>query len=115
MLRENPARLGPDGADTICLHLAVDRRNWQAMRWLITHGVDVNAKRVLHDCNHTALHMCAERGLADITRELLAAGAVTTILDDKYQADALGWAEHCKQPEVAKLIRQHRADAAARR
>jgi hypothetical protein len=37
------------------------------------------------------------------------AGADTTILDDKFQADALGWAEYCKRPAVAKLIRAHGA------
>ena len=108
MLAEDPAGLGPDGRDAIALHLAVDRRNGDAVRWLIAHGVDVDARRVLYDCNHTALHMCAERGLADIAAQLLAAGAATTILDDKYQADALGWAEYCKQPAVANLIRAQR-------
>jgi hypothetical protein len=39
---------------------------------------------------------------------LLAAGADTTILDDRFQADALGWAEYCKRPGVAKLIRARR-------
>jgi ankyrin repeat protein len=109
MLAEDPARLGPDGRDTIALHLAVDRRNSEAVRWLIEHGVDINAKRVLYDCNHTALHMCAERGLVDIATQLLQAGAATTIFDDKFHTDALGWTEYCKQPKVAKLIRAHRA------
>ena len=109
MLAEDPTRLGPDGRDTIALHLAVDRRNEAAVRWLIAHGVDVDAKRVLYDCNHTALHVCAERGLVEIAAQLLQAGADTTILDDKFHADALGWAEYCKQPAVAKLIRAHRA------
>jgi ankyrin repeat protein len=109
MLEEDPTRLGPDGRDTIALHLAVDRRDEAAVRWLIAHGVDVDAKRVLYDCNHTALHMCAERGLIGIAELLLKAGADTTILDDKFQADALGWAEYCKRPAIAKLIRAHRA------
>ena len=109
MLAEDPARLGPDGRDTVALHLAVDRRNEQAVRWLIEQGVDVDAKRVLYDCNHTALHTCAERGLVEIAVLLLAASADTTISDDKFQADALGWAEYCKQPKVAALIRAHRA------
>jgi len=85
------------------------------VRWLIEHGVDVDAKRVLYDCNHTELHMCAERGLTEVAKELLQAGADTTILDDKFQADALGWAEYCKQPKVAKLIRAHRAGLAGKR
>jgi ankyrin repeat protein len=32
MLRENPARIGPDGADTIALHLAVNKNNLPALR-----------------------------------------------------------------------------------
>ena len=89
--------------------LAVDRRDARTVQWLIGHGVDINAKRTLYDCNHTALHMCAERGLTEIAAQLLAAGADTTILDDKFHADALGWTEYCKQPKVAKLIHAHRA------
>jgi ankyrin repeat protein len=109
LLAQDPARLGAEGRDTIALHLAVDRGDAAAVRWLLEHGVDVDARRVLYDCNHTALHMCAERGLADIATLLLASGAATTILDDKYQTDALGWAEYCNQPAVANLIRAHRA------
>ena len=45
-------------------------------------------------------------GIAEL---LLKAGADTTILDDKFRADALGWAEYCKRPAIAKLIRFHRA------
>ena len=74
MLEEDPARLGPDGRDTIALHLAVDRRDETALRWLIEHGVDVNAKRTLYNCNQTPLHVCAERGLVDIAAQLLQAG-----------------------------------------
>jgi len=98
MLAQDPQRLGPGGRDTIALHLAIDRKDGAAVRWLIERGVDVNAKRLLYDCNHTALHMCAERGLVDFATEL-----------DKFAADALAWAEHCNRPDVAKLIRAHRA------
>lgn len=113
MVSVEPDRIGPDGRDTVCLHLTIDRHNRGAMRWLIEHGVDVNAKRLLYDCNQTALHICAERGFVEVANELLAAGARTTILDDKFHADALGWAEYCKQPKVADLIRAHRAEAGA--
>ena len=68
MLRENPDRIGPDGADTIALHLAVSKNDLPALRWLLAHGVAVNAKRMMWDCNHTALHMTVERGAMDIAR-----------------------------------------------
>lgn len=109
MIAADPHRLGADGGDTVCLHLSIDRHNRQALRWLMQHGVDVNAKRVLYDVNQTALHICAERGLVEVARELLAAGADTSIPDDKFHADALGWAEYCQQPKIADLIRAHRA------
>jgi ankyrin repeat protein len=68
--------------------------------------VDVNAKRNLWDCNATALHMTAESGAIDMARMLLDAGADPNILDDKYDATVLGWAEYCEQPQVAALVRE---------
>jgi len=106
MLREDPSRIGRDGRDTIALHLSVGKKTVNTVRWLIEHGVDVNAKRVLWDCNHTALHMTAENGATDIARMLLDAGGDPDIHDDKYDATVLGWAEFCGQKEVAELIRE---------
>ncbi len=106
LVKADPARIGPVGGDTIALHQLAFRNNAAAVRWLIGHGVDVNATRTLWDCNHTALHVCAEHGRLDIARLLLGAGADPGILDDKFNSSALGWAEHCKQPAVAELIRQ---------
>ena len=106
MLRDDPARLGPDGADTIALHLAVNRKNLAAISWLIAHGVDVNAKRPMWDCNHTALHMTVESGAIDIARLLLDAGADPNIADDKNHATALGWADFFGRKDFAELFRQ---------
>jgi ankyrin repeat protein len=106
MLRDDPARLGPEGADTIALHLAVSKRNLATIRWLIAHGVDINAKRPLWDCNHTALHMTVERGEMDIARLLLDAGADPNVRDDKYAATALGWADFFGRKDFAELLRQ---------
>ena len=106
MLRDDPARIGPDGRDTIALHLAVSKRNLDAIRWLIAHGVDVNAKRPMWDCNHTALHMTVESGEIDIARLLLDAGADPNIRDDKVNATALGWANYFGRAEFAEFIRE---------
>jgi ankyrin repeat protein len=114
LLVEDPGRLGPQGRDTIALHRAIDGQDHQSVRWLIAHGVDINAKRTIYECHQTALHMCAERGLVGSARQLLEAGADTTILDDKFHADALGWAIYCKQPAMAELVRAYRAASATK-
>ena len=111
LLAEDPVRIGPDGRDTVVLHLLVAQRNAEGVRWLIERGVDVNAKRVLWDCNHTALHVTTElpNGAIELTRMLLDAGADPNIRDDKYEGTALGWAEFCGQPQIAELLRQRGA------
>jgi ankyrin repeat protein len=106
MLKDDPLRLGPDGRDTIALHFSVSKKNAVAVRWLIAHGVDVNAKRDLWDCNLTALHMTTESGAVDMARMLLDAGADPNIRDDRYDSTVLGWAEYFEQPQVAALVRE---------
>jgi cytohesin len=106
MLRDDPAHLGREGRDSIALHLAVSEKNEDAVRWLIAHGVDVNAKRLMWDCNHTALHMTVENGALDIARMLLDAGADPNIRDDKYDATTLGWAEFFCRESFAQLLRE---------
>lgn len=105
MLAEDPARIGPEGRDTIALHLLVAKRNERGVRWLIEHGVDLNAKRGLWDCNSTALHVATERGAIELARLLLDGGADPDIRDDKYEATVLGWAEYLSQPQIAELLR----------
>jgi len=107
MLRDDPSRIGLAGADTIALHLAVNRRNLTVVRWLLAHGVAVNAKRLMWDCNHTALHMTVESGAMEIAHLLLEAGADPNIRDDKYQATALGWADFFGRRDFADLIREN--------
>jgi ankyrin repeat protein len=104
LLRDDPRRLGAEGHDVIALHLSTLDRNLRAVRWLIAHGVDVNAKRVLWDCNHTALHICTEHDIRDVARVLLDAGADPSIKDDKFQSDVLGWAQFLDRPEIARLM-----------
>ena len=106
MLRDHPARLGPDGRDTIALHLAVNKKNLTAIRWLIAHGVAVSARRPMWDCNHTPLHMAVENGSIEIAGLLLDAGADPNVRDDKYHATALGWAEYFGRKELMASIRE---------
>lgn len=111
MLAEDPTRIGPDGRDTIVLHLLVAKRNTEGAQWIIGRGVDLNAKRVLWDCNSTALHITTELpgGAIELTRMLLDTGADPDIRDDKYEATVLGWAEYLGQPQIAELLRQRGA------
>jgi ankyrin repeat protein len=83
----------------------VSQKNAVAVRWLIAHGVDVNAKRRLWDCNQTALHMTAENGAIEIARMLLDAGADPNIHDDKHDATVLAWAQFCDHRQIAELVR----------
>jgi ankyrin repeat protein len=106
MLRDDPARLALDGADTIALHLAVAKKNVPTIRWLLAHGVAVDAKRSMWDCNHTALHMAVESGAIDIARLLLDAGADPNVHDDKYHSTTLGWAQFFGRESLAELIRK---------
>jgi ankyrin repeat protein len=106
MLRDDPARIGPDGRDTIALHLLVAKRDAGGVRWLIEHGAAVSARRVLWDCNSTALHVATEHGATELARMLLDAGADPNVRDDKYEATVLGWAEYCGRPEIGKLVRE---------
>jgi len=105
MLRQDPSRIGTDGRDTIALHLAVSRKNLTTIRWLLDHGADVNARRPMWDCNHTALHMAIENGAMEIAHLLLDAGADPNIRDDKYHATALGWAEFFGSGDLMSLMR----------
>lgn len=106
MLLDDPSRIGTDGRDTIALHLAVSRKNVAAVQWLIAHGVDVNAQRLMWDCNHTALHMTTENGAIDIARILLNAGADPDIRDDKYDATVLRWAEFFRRDDFVALLKE---------
>src|SRR5262249_34652590 len=53
MLADDPARIGAEGRDTVALHLLVAQRHVEGVRWLLAHGVAVNARRTVWDCNST--------------------------------------------------------------
>jgi ankyrin repeat protein len=52
----------------------------------------------------TALHLAAGGGHVETVRVLLDAGASTTILDSRFEADALGWARHFNMQDVVRIL-----------
>lgn len=69
--------VSPEG-DT-CLHIAVWRRDPEAIDMLCRAGIDVNA---IGDMGQSALGIAAELGDAEICRLLLANGASTSVVDE---------------------------------
>lgn len=104
MSRNEPAN-AEEAAQSL---LRAARKNAKSVRWLIEHGVAVNAKRIMWDCNHTALHMTVESGALELARLLLEldAGADPNIRDDKYNATALGWAQYFGRDNFAAMIKE---------
>jgi ankyrin repeat protein len=109
-LADDPATMAPGGASFGVLHLMTKRNDVDAVRWLLDHGADPNARWPHWDAEVTPLHLAAMRGAADIIRLLLAAGADRTIRDDKHGGDALDWAEFFGQIEAVRVLRASPSD-----
>ena len=74
--------------------------------YLVGVGVDVDARPYR---NTTGLHLAIQLGKLEMVRHLLELGASTTIRDDEYSSDALGWASACDKgsspgPEIRELL-----------
>ncbi|MEO8452006.1 MAG: ankyrin repeat domain-containing protein [Gemmatimonadota bacterium] len=77
------------------------------MKWLLEHGFDPNARWKHWDAEVVPLHRAAAGGHGEIVRLLLQAGADPHIRDSKHDGDALGWARHFGQKDVAELIESY--------
>lgn len=104
-LTRDRSRLIDDGG---ALHLMAKRGDATAVKWLLDHGADPNARWAHWDAVVTPLHLAAWGGSAEATRLLLAAGADPTILDSRHESDALGWAQHFGRPEIVAMLEAHR-------
>jgi ankyrin repeat protein len=91
------------------LHLAAKRGDVRAVRWLLAHGADPNARWPHWDAEITPLHAAAFDGGADVARVLLDAGADPGIHDSLHDGDALGWAEHFGRVDLVHLLRERMA------
>lgn len=86
------------------LHLMAKRGDLSAVRWLLEHDADPNARWSHWSAEVTPLHLAASRGHVDTVRLLLAAGADPRLRDSEHDSDALGWAKFFEQPEVVRLL-----------
>ncbi|MEO7069594.1 MAG: ankyrin repeat domain-containing protein, partial [Nostocoides sp.] len=68
-------------------------------RWEVPADIDARAR------GRTALHEAAWDGNLTRIRTLLDAGADPTVVDDRYGATPLAWAEHAFQTAAASLLR----------
>jgi ankyrin repeat protein len=78
------------------LHAAAARGHIDAVRMLLQHGADPNARDA--GDNASPLHFAAGGGLADTVRALLDAGADVHGHGDVHEADVIGWATAIAPP-----------------
>jgi ankyrin repeat protein len=97
----------PGSTSTGVLHLMAKRNGVRAVQWLLDHGMDPNARWSHWDADVTPLHLAAAHGHADVVRLLLQAGADPRIRDTKHDGDAIGWATHFGQRDIAQLLEAH--------
>jgi ankyrin repeat protein len=107
LLAETRGSTNPGNA--AALHLLSKRGDARAVRWLLEHGADPNARWNHWDSLVVPLHLAVLETHPEIVRILLDAGADPSIKDTKHDADALEWAEFFQQEEIARIIRARAA------
>jgi ankyrin repeat protein len=109
LLREIPQLVAQGGPGAGVVHLMAKRNDVAAVKWLLAHGADPNARWSHWDAEVTPLHLAVLGGHVAIVRLLLEAGADPRIRDSKHDSDAIGWADHFGQPEIVRMLEAHRA------
>ncbi|HEY3054833.1 MAG TPA: ankyrin repeat domain-containing protein [Thermoanaerobaculia bacterium] len=87
------------------LHAAAEAGHLDAVRLLLEHGADPNARE--RGDNTYPLHWAAAAGRADIVRALLDAGGDVHGIGDAHELDAIGWATGApidRRGEVLSLL-----------
>jgi ankyrin repeat protein len=101
----------PGGASAGVLHLMAKRNNAAAVKWLLDHGADPNARWSHWDAVVTPLHLASAHGHAGVVRLLLHAGADPRIHDSKHDSDAIGWADFFRKPDIVQIFKAHLASS----
>ena len=109
LLKENPDIVKPGGASSGVLHLMAKRNSIAAVKWLLDHGVNPNARWNHWDAEVTPLHLAILGRHGEVVRVLLAAGADPTIRDTKHNATATEWAEFFGHKEIVRILAAHEA------
>ncbi|MDP9202258.1 MAG: ankyrin repeat domain-containing protein [Gemmatimonadota bacterium] len=109
ILSENRSVVAPGGASVGVLHLMAKRGNARAVKWLLDHGADPNARWSHWDAEVTSLHLAALGDHAKVVRLLLEAGADPSIRDNKHDSDAIGWADFFGRKEIVQILKAHAA------
>ena len=101
LAHDNPELLG-----TGVLHLTAKRGDVHAVRWLLQHGANPNARWNHWDADVTPLHLAILSNHTEVARALVEAGADATIRDSKHDSDALGWAEFFHRDAIVDLLKR---------
>lgn len=107
LLRENPRPIDPGGASAGAIHIMAKRGDVAAVRWLLDHGADPNARWNHWDSVVTPLHMAILGDHATVVRALLESDADPRVRDTKHESDALGWAEFFGRTEISHMLEAH--------
>jgi len=74
---------------------------------LLDNGVNINSEPPGSHMTATPLHTVAATGQESVASLLTKRGADPTIRDKQHNSTPLEWAEQCRQPKTAELIREY--------
>ena len=108
LVRENAKLLEPSAG---ALHVMAKRNDVAAVKWLLDHGADPNARWAHWDADVTPLHLAALADHVEVAGVLLDAGADPRIRDSMHDSDAIGWAEFFRRTDMLRLLQAWRPGA----
>jgi ankyrin repeat protein len=104
LLRESPGLIHPGGASAGAIHVMAKRGDVAAVRWLLDHDADPNARWSHWDSEVTPLHLAVLGNHPGVVRVLVDTGADPRIRDTKHESDAVEWAEFFKRGDIVRML-----------